>query len=87
MLVKRLVLKELLMFSGDQLVLERVEEPGTRPEWMLTLKIREPNGGADTVVRKTLLSMNLEEVLISPICSDGLTGIRSLWKQKVVLDL
>ena len=86
MLLKRLVLKESVMFSGDQLLLERVEEPGTRPEWMLTLKILEPNGGADTEISKTLLSMNLEEVLTLPICSDGLTGIRSLWKQKAVLD-
>lgn len=70
------------LFTGAKLELENLAELGKKPEIWLTLKIRGPNSGVDTVVKQVLLSMNFEETLTSHICSDGLTGIQSAWRSK-----
>jgi len=85
--LRQILWREPVMFSGDLLELERVEEPGKRQEWRLTLRIREPNGGVVTRVRRMLSLMNLEEELTSPICYDGLTVIQSVWKRRDLLGL
>lgn len=71
-------------FTGDQQVLVKLEELGKKEAWMLTLKCPVPNFGMVTRVKNLLLSMNLEEILESPIYCDGLIGILALWKSKGV---
>jgi len=73
------------MSSGVQLQLERVDAPGKKPEWMLTLKIRNPSFGVDTEIKNMLSLTNLEEILTLHTFSDGWTAIRSWWKSKAVL--
>ena len=85
--LRQLLWKDNVMYSGDALEVERVEEPGKRQEWKLTLKIREPNGGAVTKVKKMWLLMNFEEESTFPTYSDGWTDIQSVWKQKGHQDL
>lgn len=46
------------------------------------LRFRALNFGAATEVRRTLLSMNFEELSISPTYSDGWIGTLSLWRQR-----
>jgi hypothetical protein len=85
--LRQLLWRDNVMFSGDALEVVRVEEPGQRQEWKLTLRIREPNGGVVTKVKKMLLLMNFEEESTSPTYLDGWTDIQSVWKQKGLLDL
>jgi len=73
---------ELVSYSGVKLALASQGEPGKKPDWKLTLKIREPNSGADTKARNTLLSMNLEVELISVTCCGGWIVIQSSWRLK-----
>lgn len=74
------------MSSLDLPVLESLEKPGSEPDWKLTLKIPAQSGGAATQARKLLSSMNFVEQSMWPTCSDGWTGILSVWKQKAELD-
>jgi len=71
-------------FTGDQQVLVKLEELGMREGWMLTLRCPVPNFGMVIRVKKLLSSMSLEEILESPIYSDGLIGILALWKSRGV---
>lgn len=48
----------------------------------LILRTLEPSSGVDTLVRKTLSSMNFEEVSILPMSCVGQMFIQSLWKLK-----
>lgn len=73
---------DLVMYTGVQLALESQGKLGSLPEWTLTLKIQTRSSGVDTMVRKMLLSMNLEEELMSHTCCAGWTDIRSMWKLK-----
>jgi len=68
--------------SGARLELASREGRGKKPRWMLTLKIPEPSGGADTAVRQMLSSMNFEEVSTLATSSVGSTVIQSWWKSK-----
>lgn len=67
---------------GATLVLERLEEPGKKQEWKLSLKTPTLNGGTVTETRNTLLSMNLKEKLHSVTFPDGLIVIRTIWRLK-----
>lgn len=71
---------------GAELVQEKVEELGKKPEWIPTLRIRVRNSGAATKVKGMLSLMNSEEELTLPIYSDGSTGIRCEWRSREVLD-
>lgn len=62
----------------------KVEEPGMKPVWMLTLRILDPNGGVGIETKRLLSLMNFEEVLTFPTFYGGLTAIRSLWRGKEV---
>lgn len=73
---------ELVTCSGAKLALASRGELGKRLAWTLTLKIPAPSSGVDIVIKKMLLSMNLEEGLISRTCSGGLIVTRSSWKSK-----
>jgi len=77
-----LLWSELVQYSGVVLGLGNQEEPGKRQEWMLTLKIRDPNSGMVTKVTTMLSSMNFGVVSTSLTCSSGLIVIRSLLKLK-----
>jgi len=59
---------------------------GNKQEWMLTLSVRGPSSGLVTQVRRKLCLMNFVEVLTSPTCYDGWTGIRSIWKSRELAD-
>ena len=77
-------------FFGDLQEQERVTGLGMKRESMLTLKIQGPNIGVATKVHyhvickvnRMLSLMNLEVVSTFPICSDGSTGTRFVWKLK-----
>jgi len=84
-LADRLLSSVQSMSSGVQLEQERVDEPGMRPVWMLTLKIQEPSSGVVIEIRSMLSSMNLEETSTSHTCCVGSIVIRSLWKSKAAL--
>lgn len=80
--------------TGVVQVLARVDRPGMKRAWTLTLKIQEPNGnvtlilgGAVTEVRNVLSLMNFEEQSIFPMSSAGLTGTRSVWRLREEADL
>jgi hypothetical protein len=73
-------------FSGAELALERVEGRGRKPAWMLIVRIQDRSGGAATVVKNMLLSMNFEEESMSRTCSVGWIDIRYLWKPKDLPD-
>lgn len=77
----------LSLYSGVFPALVNLAEPGMKPAWTLILKILGPNFGAAIKVKQMLCWMNFEEELISVIYSDGLIGIRSVWKSKVEVDL
>ncbi|AIF34819.1 hypothetical protein [Sewage-associated circular DNA virus-7] len=78
----RLEWSELASYSGVVLGLESLAALGTKPVWTLTLRIQTQNFGVGTMVRETLLSMNLEEESMSLTSSDGSTAIQSTWKLK-----
>jgi len=80
-------LRKLSTCFGVPRALVKVSEHGKRQVWRLTLKIREPSGGTDIMVMKTLYSMNFEGPLTSRISSGGLTATQSVWSTKEVLDL
>lgn len=79
-------LNEQFTVSGAIQQLENQDVLGTQQDWMLTLSVRGPSSGLVTKVRKTLLSMNFVEVLMSPMCYDGQTGMRSMWKSRELQD-
>lgn len=81
-LANRFLWNDLLLFTVDELGLENLGVPGKKPQWLLTLKIREPSSGMVTEVKNTLLLMNFEEVSTSPMYLDGSIGTRSLWRLK-----
>jgi len=70
------------MFSGARLVLESREEPGTKLEKVLIVKIQDRNSGMVTEVKRMLLLMNFEEVLISLTCYDGSIVTPLMWNLK-----
>lgn len=69
-------------FTGGRLALERVEEPGKKPESRLTLRTHKVSIGAVIKVKRMLSSMSLEEESAYLICCDGLIGIRLTIKIK-----
>lgn len=77
--------RENAMYSGVQLELESHEEHGSKLEWTLSLKIREPNSGTVTKVTNMLCAMNFEEELTSLTCCSGLIVIQSSWKSRDLL--
>jgi len=78
----RLLWSELVMCTGVVLGLGNREEPGKKLDYMLTLRIRDPNSGMVTKVMNMLSSMSFEGASTSLTCSSGLIVIRSLWKLK-----
>lgn len=78
----QLQLRGLSKSSGDVQDLERVDLPGMKPVWMLSLKTHPQNGGTVTGLRQTLLSMSFEAVSQLSIFSAGSTAIRCVWKRK-----
>jgi len=73
------------MYSGGELQLEKVSEPGARQVFRLTAKTLGASGGVDIDVKNMLLWTNFEEALTYHTCYDGVTGTLSVWKPKVVL--
>lgn len=67
----QLALSELVRSTGAGVELASLEKLGKEPVWTVTLKILEPSSGVGTMVKSMLSSMNLEEALTLPICSDG----------------
>lgn len=76
--------KSLSLFITVQLEPAKVAERGMRRDFLHTLRIRVANFGVATAVMSMLLSMNLEEELISAICLDGWIDILSELKLKEV---
>lgn len=64
---------------------ESLAELGMKPPSTPTPNRPLPYGGVDTLDMSTLLSMNLEDQLESPICYDGLIDTPLLWRSKVHL--
>lgn len=83
-LLRRVLLKETAMFTGESLEVAKVIELGTRRELELTVKTPLLSGGMDIEVKNTLLLMNFVVVYQSATCCDGLTSILSWWKEKEV---
>ncbi len=81
------LLKELVTYSGVQLEQVNPEEPGMRQVWVLSVKTREVNSGADIAVRNLLSSMNLEGRLQSITYSDGSIGTLSTWSSRDLVPL
>jgi len=79
--------KDVATSFGARLELVNLVEHGMKLAWKLTVRIREPNFGMVTNLNRMLLLTSFEEELTSLICSDGWTGIRSVWKLKEVQDL
>lgn len=73
---------ELLWSIGDAPVLVSRAAHGMKPAWMLTLRIPAVNSGMDTVYKNMWYSMNFEVQSMSLMFSDGLIGIRYVWKSK-----
>lgn len=74
--------KEFVMCSAVQRAPVNQEEHGQRQDWMLTLKIQDPNSGMGTVIKNMLLLTNFEETSRCPIYFDGLIGTHVLWRSK-----
>jgi len=72
--------------SGALQQRENQDVLGTKQDWTLMLSVRGPSSGQVTQVKKTLSSTNFVEVLTSPTCYDGVTGIRSIWKSRELPD-
>lgn len=81
-LYNQLLWTDVVQFFGARLGLESHIEPGLSQEMTVILRIRVQSSGAATSIRMLLLSMSLEELSISRICSAGLTDILSEWKSK-----
>lgn len=75
---------ELATYSGVQLELASHGPLGNPLEWTLIVKIQGQNSGADTLVRRKLLSMNFGVELTSRICFDGWIVTQSVWKSKAL---
>lgn len=75
-------LSGMCIYIGDDLVVEKVDEPGWKLALELTARTPAPNFSAGTEVKKKLLSMSFEEESISHTFSDGLTVIQSTWNLK-----
>lgn len=69
-------------FSGEEPVLENLDEPGMKPAWRLTLKTRKPSGGTVTKVNNMLLSTSFEDLFQFHTYYDGLIGILYEWSAK-----
>lgn len=86
-LLDLLVSSETSSFTGVKVEPARRDKLGKTEVWRLILKIHGPNFGMATLIRKLLLSTNLEEVSTLDISSDGsTTGILFLLKSKEVVD-
>lgn len=77
-------MKSVLPCFMDPLVEVKVILPGSKPDQMLIQRILAPNSGMATKVKKTLLSMNLEEALTSVTCCDGWIVTRLWWRSREV---
>ena len=75
------------MSTGVVQVLARVDVPGRKREWTLTLRIQGLSGGVDTEIRNTLLSMSFVVLSTLPTSCGGSTGIRYLLRLKGEADL
>lgn len=73
---------ERVLFFGVKLVQEKVVVPGMKPVSTLIVKIPAQSGGAVTVVKRMLLSMNFAEQLMFHTYLDGSIVIQSEWKPK-----
>lgn len=73
---------ELLWCIGDAPVLVSRAAHGMKPVWMLTLRIPAQNSGTATVYKKMWYLMNFEVQSMCLMYSDGLTGIRCVWRSK-----
>lgn len=81
-MLSHLLLTERVPSYGERLVLEKRTKLLKKREGTFSLKLQLPNGGTDTKVRQTLLSMNFEEGYRSSTYSDGSIIIQSVWKLK-----
>lgn len=81
---ERLLLNEMCVSSGVEVVQASHKELGLKQELMLIVKIPVQSGGVVTVVNQMLSSMNFEVTSESVTCCDGSTVIQSLWKLKGV---
>jgi len=81
-MLSRLRCCENVLYSGVLRAQEKAARLGTMPGPVHMVKIHALSGGAVTVVKKILLSMNFVETSISPICSGGLIVTRSRWRLK-----
>lgn len=81
-LLNLLLLSDNVPSSGAVLELESQDAPGQKREWERILRIQGLSIGAAIKVKKTLSSMNFEEISILPTCSDGWIDILSSWRQK-----
>jgi len=69
-------------FSGEEPLLENLDEPGMKPAWRLTLKTRKPSGGTVTKVNNMLLSTSFEDLFQFHTYFDGSIGILYEWSAK-----
>lgn len=69
-------------FTGEEPVLENLDEPGMKPAWRLTLRTRKPSGGTVIKVNNMLLSTSFEDLFQFHTSYDGLTGILYEWSVK-----
>jgi len=79
-----LAMKEKLSFMLDPPVQVSHTVRGNWQEPMLILKIHARSSGVVIRVKKMLLSMSFEAVLMLVTYSDGQTSIQCVWKSKVV---
>lgn len=79
--------RENVSSTGGKQELESLDALGMKRVWRLTVKIPAPSSGMVTRFKSMLLSMNFEEVLILPICFDGLIGTQYEWRSKALPNL
>lgn len=73
---------ERFLCTGVRQGLGSLEEPGMKPDWMHTLKIRALSSGADIEVNNMLCWMSFVAKSELAICSGGWTDIRVWWNKK-----
>jgi len=78
----QLLWSEQLGSIGDELALERVVLLGSKPAWMLTLRIPPQSGGMVIEVKNMLSSMNFVAASRSSTYCDGSIAIQWLWRPR-----